>query len=206
VDRGGGLIYDPDLNITWLADANYAKTSRYSADGRMNWHQAMNWTRVLVYRGISGWRLPTSVNHDGTPPSYGNWRSGSEMGHLFYTELGPTSQAGYPKPLVTSTSPALALFTNIPLSIPNNIQGRPGDVGLGLDDVGYWTGSDETATPYYAGPPGAWAFRIGGPTPGHQGMYPKEWLFFVWPVHDGDVGKQRSKPDHRRPSRAHSPG
>ncbi|PPD33372.1 MAG: hypothetical protein CTY19_07580 [Methylomonas sp.] len=23
-DRGGGLIYDSDLNVTWLADANYS--------------------------------------------------------------------------------------------------------------------------------------------------------------------------------------
>ena len=26
-DRGSGLIYDDVLNITWLQDANYAKTS-----------------------------------------------------------------------------------------------------------------------------------------------------------------------------------
>lgn len=26
-DRGGGLIYDDAQNITWLQDANYAKTS-----------------------------------------------------------------------------------------------------------------------------------------------------------------------------------
>jgi len=25
-DRGNGMIYDSDLNITWLADANYFKT------------------------------------------------------------------------------------------------------------------------------------------------------------------------------------
>ena len=27
IDRGGGLIYDTELNITWLQDANYAFTS-----------------------------------------------------------------------------------------------------------------------------------------------------------------------------------
>ena len=26
-NRGGGLIYDSVQNVTWLADANYAKTS-----------------------------------------------------------------------------------------------------------------------------------------------------------------------------------
>jgi hypothetical protein len=35
IDRGGGLIYDTDLNVTWLADANYAQTSGYDADGFM---------------------------------------------------------------------------------------------------------------------------------------------------------------------------
>jgi hypothetical protein len=34
-DRGGGLIYDDFLKITWLQDANYAKTSGYDSDGIM---------------------------------------------------------------------------------------------------------------------------------------------------------------------------
>lgn len=33
VDRGGGMIYDTDRDITWLQDMNYAKTSGYDADG-----------------------------------------------------------------------------------------------------------------------------------------------------------------------------
>jgi hypothetical protein len=28
-DRGGGLIYDKDLNITWLQDANLAATETF---------------------------------------------------------------------------------------------------------------------------------------------------------------------------------
>ena len=32
-DRGGGLIYDDVLNVTWLQDASYARTSGYDADG-----------------------------------------------------------------------------------------------------------------------------------------------------------------------------
>lgn len=31
IDRGGGLIYDDVLDITWLQDANYALTSGYVA-------------------------------------------------------------------------------------------------------------------------------------------------------------------------------
>ena len=31
-----GLLHDA-ANLTWLADANYAQTSSYGADGRMTW-------------------------------------------------------------------------------------------------------------------------------------------------------------------------
>ena len=32
---GGQVVNDTDLNVTWVADANYAKTSGYDADGYM---------------------------------------------------------------------------------------------------------------------------------------------------------------------------
>ena len=50
VDRGGGLIYDTDLNITWLANGN--------ANGLMDWWQANDWASGLTVDGVSGWRLP----------------------------------------------------------------------------------------------------------------------------------------------------
>lgn len=68
IDRGGGLIYDDVLNITWLQDANYAKTSGYDASGKMNWQDAVAWAANLTYydsvRGVTydDWRLPTMVN------------------------------------------------------------------------------------------------------------------------------------------------
>jgi len=39
--------YDTDLNITWLADANYAKTSGYDPDGLMTWNEAQSWIPSL---------------------------------------------------------------------------------------------------------------------------------------------------------------
>lgn len=33
-------FFDTVLNITWLGDANYARTSGYDADGYMNWMAA----------------------------------------------------------------------------------------------------------------------------------------------------------------------
>jgi len=91
-DRGGGLIYDDYLNITWLQDANYAKTSGYDADGRMNWTNATTWGANLVYGGYSDWRLPTAVDGpyvfgvNGTTNAGWNITS-SEMGYMFYTNL-----------------------------------------------------------------------------------------------------------------------
>ncbi len=80
VDRGGGLIYDTDLNITWMANAN--------VNGAMTWDNAMTWVSNLSYydsvRNVTytDWRLPTSD----TCTNY--YCTGSEMGHLFYNELG----------------------------------------------------------------------------------------------------------------------
>lgn len=66
IDRGGGLIYDTDFNITWLQDANYANTSGYDAGGAMTWDEAMTWVSNLVYGGYDNWRLPTALNQDGS--------------------------------------------------------------------------------------------------------------------------------------------
>lgn len=52
-DRGNGLFYDSDQDITWLQNANYAKTSGYTetetyrTDGRMSWYEATAWTEGL---------------------------------------------------------------------------------------------------------------------------------------------------------------
>ena len=72
-DRRGGLIYDDVMKITWLQNANCAKTSDYSAippdvNGRMTWSQATTWAANLSYydslRGVywDDWRLPKTVD------------------------------------------------------------------------------------------------------------------------------------------------
>jgi hypothetical protein len=59
IDLGGGMIYSTDLDLTWLQDANYARTSGYSSDGLMTWDGANTWVTNLIYGGLGGWRLPT---------------------------------------------------------------------------------------------------------------------------------------------------
>ena len=51
-DRGSGLIYDADLNITWMQNANLASTNSFSlvginANGSMDWNTANNWITAL---------------------------------------------------------------------------------------------------------------------------------------------------------------
>ncbi len=85
-DRGGGLIYDDVLNITWLQDANYAKTSGFDSDGLMHWGVANQWAENLSYGGWEDWRLPTALRQDGSGPCVG-YCTDSEMGHMFYNNF-----------------------------------------------------------------------------------------------------------------------
>ena len=93
VNRGGGMIYDDVLNITWLQDANFAKSSGYDADGLMDWPSSKVWASQLEFAGYSDWRLPTTTLPDLTCFSHGSNVTaencvGSELGYLFYKTLG----------------------------------------------------------------------------------------------------------------------
>ena len=83
IDRGMGLIYDTERDITWMQDLNYAKTVGHSRDGQMTWPDAMAWVASISYHGIRGWRLPNARNRDGSGPVIGNNCAGSEIGHLY---------------------------------------------------------------------------------------------------------------------------
>lgn len=149
VDRGGGLIYDTDLNITWLANAN--------ANGLMNWDAAMTWAGNLSYGGFTDWRLPTAA------PACGSSFNciSSEMGHLFYTELGGVAGTS----IVTTHNSNYDLFQNF-LS------------------TWYWSGTEFAPTPAA----NAWAFSFGT---GFQGAGVKtgsEGLHRALAVHSGDIG------------------
>ncbi len=100
-NRGGGLIYDDNLDITWLWDANYVETTGYDdalygsdRGGGLMWSDAMEWAENLEYGGYRDWRLPSPLNQDGSGPCGGPNCSDSEMGHLYYT--APPSGLGSP--------------------------------------------------------------------------------------------------------------
>jgi hypothetical protein len=82
INNGGGLIYDTDLDITW-----YDYTYKGPTGKGASWQQAMDWVKTLTVGGTApgSWTLPTS---DTTCDAYKCIES--QMGHLFYTELGLT--------------------------------------------------------------------------------------------------------------------
>ena len=99
VERLGGLAYyDEDADLTWLADANYAMTSGYDADGEMTWAEANTWAASLDVVGVTGWRLPET----GVYCFYINCTS-SEMGNMYYNVSGNSAGS------LTNTGP----FSNL---------------------------------------------------------------------------------------------
>ncbi len=126
IDRGNGLIYDTDLDISWLADANLASSRSFGvsgieADGSMfggtatDWIIAMNNYQGTGYLGYNSWRLTI----DNCPSTAGQNCVDSEFGHLFYIELSGTANA----PISSSADPDINLFSNI------------------VENDWYWTGS-----------------------------------------------------------------
>lgn len=192
-DRGGGLIYDDVLKITWLKDANYAKTSGYDADGRMNWGAANAWAAGLSYfdsvRNVTwtDWRLPTvspvgaAFNYDfsnngTTDYGFGNTSPNSEMAYMYYVNLGNlgfcTPDNGSPTSCVEQAG--WGLVHTAPF---DNLQ----------SDV-YWSGTA------YAPDPASYAWHFvtfyGGQVydpPGNE--------LFAWAVRPGDVAAAGAVPE-----------
>ena len=81
-------VYDDVLDITWLADANYVKTSGYNSHGRLSWFQANSWASNLTLGGYTDWRLPITLQYDSSCTIARHYCTGSEMGNLSYSTLG----------------------------------------------------------------------------------------------------------------------
>jgi hypothetical protein len=144
--------YDEDADLTWLANANTA--------GAMNWTSANAWAAGLTINGVSGWRLPDTMQPDASCSyqdaleSRGYNCTGSELGNLYYTTLG-------------------------------NTQGPTGNTYLPFDGVqsgAYWS-----ATEYAPDTASAWYFNMGN---GLQSKSTKSnGSFYAWAVYSGDVSE-----------------
>jgi hypothetical protein len=175
VDRGGGLIYDDVLDITWLRDANYARTSNYNVSGKLAWGEAVTWADQLVYGRYDDWRLPSMSVVAGLPTGAAasvvdcNIASeptcrDNELGYMFYHNMGATSGASI---LDGSNTDNLALFIN-------------------LSSSSYWSGTQDSTNSSEA-----WAFSMYNGSQvsickvdaGCFGDGPQ----LAWPVRNGDV-------------------
>jgi hypothetical protein len=167
-DASSVFLYDTDLDITWLRDAN--------VNGLMNWADANAWANSISLGAFSGWRLPSvtdsgsiGCNHSysgGTDCGYNVDIDTGEMAHLFHDELGN-----------------LAVFDTSGTS-RSGVSG----VDFGLVNVGdfrnmqpsvYWSGTEYAALTDYA-----WGFSTGN---GGQNFGPKNAEFYAMAVRPGDV-------------------
>ena len=190
---GGTMLYDNELNITWLADANHAKTSGYDADGFMNWDAAKTWADNLVYGGYDDWRLPTVLDtgSPGCDEAYGGTDCGynvqtvaggtvySELAHMYQNNLGVKGRYN------TSGvyQPDWGVFGN-------GTGGGQKDFALvkNLQSYAYWSGTA------YAPDPASSAWYLSTDT-GGQSYNLQNVGFHAWAVRPGDVAAPIPEPE-----------
>ena len=167
------FLYDTDLNITWLRNANAGAGSSFddgydTTDGLMTWGNANNWANTLTVGSYSGWRLPTMVDTGapgcdyseagGTDCGTNVQTASSEMAHLYYVSLG-----------------------NLAYCPPGDATCAGFQAGWGLNNVGnfqnlqpdvYWSGTEYAPNRDFA-----WYFYLHA---GQQYFFPKQ----------GDVASQ----------------
>ncbi|MDP2783115.1 MAG: PEP-CTERM sorting domain-containing protein [Sulfurimicrobium sp.] len=186
-DRGGGLLYDDVLNVTWLQDANYAKTSGYDDDGGMNWSAANTWASSLnisrvAGESLTGWRLAANTpvgsdwnyawsNNGTTDLGYNVTSSHSELGYMYYVNLG---LKGYVNPDGTQRGDFGVLG--------NGTWGGQANVGLvnNLRNGVYWSGAAYVPNP--ATNAGLFSTDTGGQHYGNRSLE-----YYAWAVRPGDV-------------------
>lgn len=206
IDRGGGLVYDDVLDITWLQDANFAHTTGVAAatSGLMTWAESLAWVSSLAYydsvrdQTLTGWRLPDiapvgtdfiySFSIDGTTDyGTGNMSPNSELAYMYYVNLG---NVGYPKvgaglvddPLRATDE---SLFINL------------GGLQCSVDESRYcptfWSSTRYEWNPIFpTNNDAVWVFDMSNGVQSGDYEYKR---YFAWAVRDGDVGADVEVPE-----------
>lgn len=162
VDRGGGLIYDTVLDITWVQDADLCLTLgncvSNRSDGRMTWANANLWAANLDFGGFDDWRLPIMEEPTGfsCPPFCP--LPLREYEHMYFENLNATA------------------------ALENKTGNQIGDGGVTFSNIqrfGYWSSTDAAFLPDLAK-----AFFFEGLL---EFTDPKDFVYSAWAVRPGDV-------------------
>lgn len=168
--RDGGMVYDDVLDITWLQDADYGRTSGYYSGKGMTWDESNTWAENLVFGGYDDWRLFNSalddnncslstVQENSDTIHWGANCNKNEFGHLFYDDFGLSESQS----IFDVSGDGL-----INLNLFINVAG-----------TNYWSATDHisrsTDVFYF------------NPTNGYQSYGNTEYQLSAWAVRDGDV-------------------
>lgn len=193
----GQAVYDDDLDITWVADANLAASNTFGLptgeslgqhpdditgfglngiiyeNGVMNWSGALFFIDAMNeanYLGFSDWRLAITLVPDSTCTNSDGSPNGTSQGlDCTGSEMGHLFYIEFGADRLTS---ALTTGTQSELDKFSNIQ------------FGYWSSTEAS---------GPWVFDFsnGGQANAHDLFSVNAW---VWAVRDGDVGGTGRKP------------
>jgi len=198
-DRGNGMIYDSDQDLTWLQDANYAATSGYAAanentnknwdgwdinaNGGMGWNAAMTWATGLNFGGFSDWRLAsvTDVGDNGCTTSNGEYggAAGTDCGYNTDTSLSELAYMFHENLGNNSwyDTSGTATGCTAPNYCLENTSADGVDI-LNLQSSMYWSGTE-----YAPNTNNAWNFNTNN---GNQNNNNKNNEFYAWAVRSGE--------------------
>ncbi|MDD5580088.1 MAG: DUF1566 domain-containing protein [Methylobacter sp.] len=155
IDSNGGVIHDTPNSVDPSGTYNLKASDFNATTGRLDWWAAkayVGYLNQINYDNYNHWRLPNSDAVFGFPDT------GSELGHLYYTELKNSFNAGGGGPV--NKGP----FSN-------------------LESYVYWTGTE-----YKPNPRAAWYFTTTAGASGCCDIfYYKGIQFYAIPVGNGDV-------------------
>lgn len=164
INANGGVVIDtPNSsdNPAYSGSRNLTINDFNTTNGSLTWWGAQAWIGYLNsinYKGYNDWRLPTT-----SPEVSGTGQTGSELGHMFYTELGG----------VTGTNITAATGHNANYNL-----------FTGFKNANYWT-QTEAFQPNTTNPRFAWQFFYGtasSTTAGTQNTNSKANTGYAWAV------------------------
>ena len=126
INASGGMIISAEGTHTLTADDFVMADGSNTKKGQMTWYGAQAWVHYLNitnYQGYSDWRLPSTIDSNSSIIGFGGGggdpTTSSEMGHLFYGELGQVLDQA----ITVTHDSSFVLFSNV-------------------QDFAYWSGTE----------------------------------------------------------------